>query len=75
MNFWPYSTSHELRIWFVFWSGLVKVYFTHIFEGYFSATGAIVWLPWQSYDCPGASEATLKDRQKHDDINPLSLII
>ena len=32
--------------------------FTHILQGNFTGTGAIIWLP---YDCPSASEVTLED--------------
>ena len=33
----------------------------HILQGYFTGTGVIIWLLGQSYDCPSASEVTLKD--------------
>ena len=35
-------------------NGKVQTNFTHIIQDYFTATG-------QSYDCPSASEVTLKD--------------
>ena len=42
-------------------SGLVVVAnFTHILQGYFTSTGAIIWLP-QCHDCPSASEVTQKN--------------
>ena len=37
--------------------------FTFIIQGCFTGTGAIIWLP-QWYDCPSASEATLKNMGK-----------
>ena len=44
--------------------------FTHILQGYFTGTGAIIGLPlclWsnpEGYDCPNAHEVTLKDMDK-----------
>ena len=38
---------------------IVKVDFTHIFQGYFTGAGAIIWYDWLS-----ASEVTLKDMGK-----------
>ena len=36
--------------------------FTHVIQGYITATGAIIRLPQgQSYDCPSGSDVTLKD--------------
>ena len=38
------SGSHFATLW----CGLVPVDFTHILQGYFTSTGAIIWLPqWQ----------------------------
>ena len=42
---------------------LVLLAFSHIFEGHFTGTGAILWYNWFS-----ASEATLKDIGKYGDI-------
>ena len=66
------NTSKELCTWFVLCCGWGAVRFIHILQGYFNGTGATIWLPqchWShpegyGYDCPNASDITLKDMGK-----------
>ena len=43
----------------MFCNDLAPLVFTHIFQGYLTETGGIVWST--QYDCPSASEVTLKN--------------
>ena len=46
------SISHKLCIWFMLCCGVLQGDFTHILQGYFTGTGAILWLPQCQWSDP-----------------------
>ena len=58
-----FGIADPLNYIVVFCFVLVLVGCTHILQGYFTSTGAII-------DCPSAGAVTLKDMGKNDGIKP-----